>query len=513
MIENSFPNLAAWRQKLLQGGHAKTIQQVSEKINRIRLDSTTRYLLSQEPVYVYLLYQVIQSEGVEDEEGILNRILNNAESLRTDLYELVIEEVINEKKLAIDDDYKSQLLRRIVGKNPPLDTASDHILDELKEVLKVGALPQIVDEYLKNFPEVYFNPSKRKRVAKTMVDKLVEINFDPSRPDQGDQDDKLFYAYSQAMRSAGGSANDPIKGIFGGGHGSFDYNVNYYEDSEAQGIIRENILAAGALFYLNTMGEQLGVFHTVDAILLNSSGSMRSQKLYLPPGEPITGKLYDYFKLREYRTSLDEFRMFSKQVLNLGEASMMENMYVNTTFTNLSEALMQQVVEYIRKSEEKELSTDTISREPIFQIIRDIQYNLTHACSGLVLSIIPEINAQFESAMDILQDKVIVDQLGYGYRKSPWSVIERVMGQQDGNVPNVSAMRTIAVEGHKMFRYFAEFDGSDGYEISFDQFIRSVEAFIIAQSQLEGGGYGNRYPEQEEENLMPSVEENDEWNF
>ena len=510
-LDHSYPNLAAWRQQLLQEGHANVIQQVSEKINRIRLDSTTKYLLSREPVYVYLLHQIIIEEGVTDAEGVLNRVLSNAESLRTDLYELIIQEVIQEKKLDIEDSYKQQLLRRIVAKNPALDNASERILEELNDVLKVGSLPQIVDDYLKKYPEIYFNPQRKPGIQKAMVNKLLELNFNPALPDNGDQDDKLFYAYSYAMRNAGSGANDPIKGIFGNANAGFEYAVNYFEEAEEQGIVPENILAAGALFYLFTMGDQLGVFHVVDAIILNSTGPTQRRKLYLPPHEPITTKLYNYFKLRDDRTSTEERAMFYRQVLNLGEANTLENMYVNTAFSTLFEALMQRVVEYIQKSEAKEVYTDTISREPIFQIIKDIQYNLTHACSGLVMSIIPEINAQFNSAMEILQDKVIVDQLGYGYRKSPWSVIEQVSLESEGGVPNVSAIRTVAVEGHKMFRFIAEFNGSDGLEISFEQFIRSAEAFIIAQGQLEGGGFERGFPEQEED-TTPAVAE-DEWDF
>lgn len=93
-----------------------------------------------------------------------------------------------------------------------------------------------------------------------------------------------------------------------------------------------------------------------------------------------------------------------------------------------------------------------------------------------------------------------------------WNVIERVSQEEFGYKPNVSAMRTAAVTGHKIFATIASFDEGLMSETSFQEFIRNIETFIIAQSQL-----GEESPRSEsEEEVDDKVTENlgeDEWDF
>ena len=108
--------------------------------------------------------------------------------------------------------------------------------------------------------------------------------------------------------------------------------------------------------------------------------------------------------------------MFYKQVLNIGDAEMLDNMVSNEEFSQLWELLMEEVVRYIEKYESAD-SPDYISKTPVYQSLKDIQYNLTTRTSGMVKAMTREMYAHLQSAIEILREQTVVDQLGYGYQK------------------------------------------------------------------------------------------------
>ena len=225
----------------------------------------------------------------------------------------------------------------------------------------------------------------------------------------------MFYAYAQTVKKigpGGGSNEDPISNLYSNSYDSeWDYMVDTFETIEEQGVDKENIYAAAALFYIKTLGDDLGIFRIADAIIL----AWTQGRLDIPQGE-TSSRLYRYYKLREERTSLEERSMFYKQVLNIGDAEMLDNMVSNEEFSQLWELLMEEVVRYIEKYESAD-SPDYISKTPVYQSLKDIQYNLTTRTSGMVKAMTREMYAHLQSAIEILREQTVVDQLGYGYQK------------------------------------------------------------------------------------------------
>ncbi len=321
----------------------------------------------------------------------------------------------------------------------------------------------------------------------------------------------LIQAHMQALGNTT-ATNDPLtNALIAGGVDQFDYAVEYFENAEEQGVDPENILAAGTLYYIKTLADDLGILRVTDAVIMRWTSGM----LDIPQGGTASA-LYRYFKLGENRTKFEDRTMLYKMALNSGNGEVLDNVMVNRDFTALWDTLMTEVVSYIDKYERKDGYLENVSRSGIYQAIKDLQYNLTMFSSGIIRSpLLAEMYKQLEHAYAILDDPNVKDQLGRGYRRSMWNVVERISQEEFNYMPNVSAMRTSAVNGHKIFSFIASFDEAHIAEDAFHEFKSNVESFIIAQSQLsdqhelpQNGQPGTG----EAEEVMDNLGE-DEWDF
>lgn len=322
-------------------------------------------------------------------------------------------------------------------------------------------------------------------------------------------DEYLALAYTSALKEVTKS-DDPVTNVYQNGSAySFNYVVDYFETADEQGIDVENILAAGTLYYIKTLADDLGILRVADAVLMRWTQGM----LDIPQGSTAT-KLYSYYKLRDEYTTAEERSMFYKIVLNAGNGKVLDEMAVNHDFTSLWDTLMTEAVKYIDKYEQKDSNFSVVSKSAIFQAIKELQYNLTTFSSGMVKAILPEMYKQFEKAVAIIDDDNVKAQLGWGYRRSMWNVIERVSQEEFGYKPNVSSMRTAAVSGHKIFSTIASFDEGLMSDNAFQDFIQNIETFIIAQSQIGDEVHGSE--DVDEDMVDNEVTENfgeDEWDF
>jgi hypothetical protein len=89
--------------------------------------------------------------------------------------------------------------------------------------------------------------------------------------------------------------------------------------------------------------------------------------------------------------------------------------------------------------------------------------------------------------LDILSHPEVVSQLSSGRRRDLWSVIERLAKEEFGVSPNVSALRTSAIEAFKIVDFMSTFRDGQFDEDAFDAFIASAKSWILTQ-QLAGEG-------------------------
>jgi hypothetical protein len=492
------------KSKLISAGITGEIGKTSIRLRKSSMDNNLRLLLSNEPIYVYCLYRAYRDDKVKDTDGLFNRVMIYADEIQNKINELAATEYFNSSRLdggqvdreAFIETIKTARFAYIPGK------PAAYMKSVINKMMKYGNLPKYVDDFFnKNeLPAANGTPDIKKR----MVDYLLKLDLQitgPSLP--GGKFDEYFanaYAYAAKL---GASESDPVKNVYSDVQvDNFDFKVDYFETVEEQSIDRQNILGAGVLFYNKVLADDLGILRITDAVIM----AWTQGKLDIPQGETST-RLYRYYKLRKERTTTEERAMFYKIVFNSGSAEVLENSVVNTEFSQLWSVLMNETVKYIQKYETKDNADEFVSKIGVYNAIKNLQYNLSVFMSGMVKSLLPEMYAQLQSAIDILKRQEIVQQLGQGYHRNMWKVIERVSAEAFNHIPNVAALRTIAVKGHSIFNTIANFDEAQFTDEDFRIFIGDVEEFIVANGQIEGR------EENTEEDTEDATEEKDDWNF
>lgn len=529
------------QKELIRLGWAATVGQVSKRLSQSNLDHGTKFILSQEPLFALLAHFSVENDRLEvgDDDGLFNRVLFNLPKLKEPLNAEIINKAIEEERLKVSgqtgfvDFAKKRPLNFLENKLVPV------ILDYLEAFESGGGQIQlVVNEYFdpasSEVDPLRGTPEVRRRMTNFLVDigLVISSTIDLSKPEGlrtavNKYSEFLASAYLNAIRSR--DDEDPLRNAYSGRSVTFtDFSkVDYFTDLEAQGVERENILAAGMLYYVMTLGDQLGIFRIADATLM----AWTTGRLDIPQGETAT-RLYNYYRLRNDRTSLDERKMFYKQLFAVGDGEMVENLPTNNEFPQVWETLMVEVVKYVHKIERRENASDFVSKSGVIQAATMLQHNLTASSAGIVKSILPEMHAHLQEAVEILGSSEVVNQIGWGHQRNFWKVIERVSAESFNVIPNTSALRRVAVSGHKIFTFLADFDESTTSHEAFQDFVREVESFIVAQSNLgesdtagllpdasssNGNGYGNGkgngYGRDEFASNGNGHAKNDEWDF
>lgn len=365
-----------------------------------------------------------------------------------------------------------------IKENGGLESA---ILKFTNQVNEQGQLPALLKAYIKRgeIELSRFTPQVKSNMIDYLLERGIIIN-NLAKLQNGDYDEHFALAFNYASTIASGD-DDPIDAArrkdSGRGFGQWDFSVDTFDDVEEQGVVTENILAAGALDYIFVLGERLGVFKLTDAMVLNwSAGSIDVVE------GPTAARLYRYWKLRDDRASEEERGMVYRRVLNKGDTNVLSRMVVNERFPDLFHNLMSKVAEYIDKTERVDDGIgeySPVSRSRIYQATRELQYNLTEFCTGMAHIQAREFYAQLQECFAILKDPEIMAYFGGNRRKSLWTVIERLSKEEFGEAPNIAALRSLAVDGNKIFKWVADFNEATIRQEDFIEFIQSAESYIL----------------------------------
>ncbi|MGY1705703.1 hypothetical protein ACI79C_14130 [Geodermatophilus sp. SYSU D00697] len=350
------------------------------------------------------------------------------------------------------------------------------VLGLFEEVERTSTFPAVIRDFVRRsgIPAHRFTAP----VERQMVTWLVDRGADAATV----SDTQLTLAFEQAQSAAAGEA-DPIDAARNRGSvATWDFTVDEFLDIEAQGIVRENILAAGAVDYVYEIGDAMGVFPLADALVLNWSAGV----IDVVEGEGAQ-LLYRYFKLRDERSAPEERAMLYRRVLGKGGGKVLSRMVVNDAFPQLWHNFMAEVADYIHKTERLEdgrSESSSVSRSGIHQATRDLQYNLTEFCTGMAHMQVRELYAQLQEALRLLGHPDVVAHFGGNRRKSLWTVIEKLSRAEYGRAPDIGALRTSAVQGNRVFRWVADFnEGTTSYD-DFAAMVDAAEAYIHAQAAL-----------------------------
>ena len=468
------------------------IAQVSQKLDTTGLEDIPRLLLSNSKIYAFILLQAFSSVKSDDITGLANAVQMRI-SDRTKRYFLarVLTEVTNDLKVLISKEDPDKNWPRLVeltlerGINIRAGQVRSSVMDLLNILYREGNLPYYLTRYIKEhsaIPESFFKSTIKQSMISYLIKLGVEFKSATSF-EKGDYDKYFVLAYNEAIKRSE-VADDPIDTArMKGGEVTWNFVVDSFDAVDRQGVISDNIKAAGALDYLYYIGEGMRVFDVANALVLRWASGM----LDIPEGK-TAGMLYRYHKLRNERNSAAERAMLYKRVLNKGHGKLLSNMVVNDAFPMLWHQLMAEVAEYIRKSER---GKDTwVSRSPLYQATKNLQYNLTEHMTGMSHIQVTEDYAHLQEALDILRAEEIINHFG-GRRNSLWSVIERVAKEDLGSMVPTAPLRTIAAEGNKVFQWVANFESEGGVrDVDFNTLLSAAESWIIAQASMETANNG-----------------------
>lgn len=330
----------------------------------------------------------------------------------------------------------------------------------------------------------------------------------------------LLQAFGHVLNNLNNTSVDPVKNVYGNGVISFDHENafsfldRYYNTLGTVNVV--NIQNAASLYTIMILADEIGIIRVADAVLKYATIG----KIDIESSTTST-RLYNYMQLRDDRPSFEERSMWYKQVFDIGGGSTLPQTVNNSNFLPLWESLMTEVIKYIDKYEGAD-DPDRISKSGINQVIVSLQHNLSSAASGLVKSFIPSMYAHLEDAIHIISAEELKNQLGHGVSRDLWNVVENVSEEEFGYIPNTSALVTIADTARNILLDIAKYNQATFNEEEFQNFVTNVEAFIIAQNQLNGSvsndsdGYDDNYYEDDspyanDVKELETAEEN--WDF
>ncbi|MGB6297525.1 MAG: hypothetical protein WBF90_15265 [Rivularia sp. (in: cyanobacteria)] len=475
------------KEYLVREGLLGRIAELSRRLNSTGgIKDAIRLLLSNSTIYASLIKKALTEDNVQNDDsaGLYSSVIRSIEQLpRRYFLAQVVNKVISAKRVRLKESSKQwqrlddlTLERGIPIRKGQVEPA---VMDILSTLYKEGDLPYYINEYINRgiIAKSAFTPS----VKQAMINYLVKLGVEVKSAEnfqEGLYDDYFVLAYNEARKQSTDS-DDPLDTARNrGSEISWDFTVDTFESIEEQGVLPSNIKAAGALDYIYQIGDRMQVYNVANALVLRWASGI------LDVTEGKTGtELYRFHKRRSERSTAEERGMLYKRVLNKGNGRLLSNMIPNEAFAGYWHALMSEVAEYIRKSESGNTSQIHLSRAPLYQATKNLQYNLTEFMTGMAHRQVHEDYAHLQDALNIIKSEEIVNHFG-GRRKSMWNVIEQVAKEDLSMNLQVAALRTLAVEGNKVFQWIANFSEGTVREDEFRAFLTAGEAWILAQAAI-----------------------------
>ena len=164
--------------KLMRDGKSAVVSEVSKSINASSIDHSSKFLLSNEPLYVYALSYAIYREKVEDAEGINDRIISTTENkIKPHFNRLLAKKVIRDKHLDVTEDQKKKILAAAASASISYlyGEPTKAINKIIAKYVDYGHLNVLVDKF---FESGLIDPEKgTPQVRQLMVRYLVDIGL------------------------------------------------------------------------------------------------------------------------------------------------------------------------------------------------------------------------------------------------------------------------------------------------------------------------------------------------
>ncbi len=315
-----------------------------------------------------------------------------------------------------------------------------------------------------------------------------------------------------------------------------DFEVEFFEDdkSTVQANV-SNVKCAAKLYYSMVVGEELEVFNLVNyfthKFLIKNRIDIQDPKLreniqmYV-----FSNKFTDTTSGRVLeRTRPGERQMFYRQVFNIGNGPITDEMIVNEDFNGLWKTLILEADNYIEKAQLSPNPDNYVSRQNVMQAVEELQYNLSANCTGMSTVISPMIYAELNFIVHkIFEHPEVIRQI-VPANGTWWRVVETLYANMKQRRLNATVVYNRAKLSHSILSKIATYNPATfEHDSEFSAFISDINALISTQSILQENAkkYGNQNTgngRTDEDNYQPTDSYttkntpaktgNDEWDF
>ena len=284
--------------------------------------------------------------------------------------------------------------------------------------------------------------------------------------------------------------------ILTGGTGGDAFAVTFFEDdSQLLEISTAAVQCASQLYYVMTLGDELGTFDAVrqfthrylfrDGFAVEDPQLRRDLENYVfseqfPGVDELTG---GQRMMRCTRPA--ERRSFYRQVFNQGKEPVPGDGMANTDFSRLWKILMLESARYLEKAQISPHPDNFVPRQNVMQAVEDLQYNLSTSCVGMATVMTPLMYAELDFVVTRILNHPEVRKHVAPSGGSWLKVVERLLAGQ-GRRARVSVENNKARIGYTLIRMIAEYTpGRFEQDDRFSTFISNVDGFITTQSILQ----------------------------
>lgn len=166
------------KSRLMRDGHSAIISEVSKAIDRSSIDHSSKFLLSNEPLYVYALCYVIYYEKVKDAEGINDRVMFVIESEAKPFFNMLLAKtIIEQKHLNLSSEQKRTIYKAAAETNISYlkGMPVPAIMKIISKYVDNGNIHRLVDKF---FESGEIDPAKgTPQIRQLMVNYLNEIGL------------------------------------------------------------------------------------------------------------------------------------------------------------------------------------------------------------------------------------------------------------------------------------------------------------------------------------------------
>jgi len=446
------------------------------------LDPSIRLVLGYSGIRDLLFARGTLVHGITSPDSLLRFVLSHAEGAQ-DIVDYTI--VSAARKIAVEESIfapalmndNGSITEALTERGPKLTEGAFRMvsLDVIRSQLGSAKFDSLIASHVPAIPD-YLKP----RVLMLLKTSPVTVT-----PQNGPF---LLQMYlEQAASTTPGEAEAPAGDPFA---------VQFYgDDSSAESVNTAAVRCAAQLFYVMTLGDELGVF---DAVRYFTETYLFHDGLAIQ--DPVLRKdLEDYvfsnrFPVKDPSTGLPDKvdatrepmrKAYYRQVFNSGEAPTAGDAPVNEEFGRLWKILILESARYLERAQISPNPDSFVSRQNVMQAVEDLQYNLSSSCVGLATVMTPTINAEL--------DFVINRILGHAEIRShvvpgggSWLKVVEKLAAARGTRARVSVLNNKARLGYTLIKQIADYTAwTFEQDEPFSQFISNVDAFITTQSILQ----------------------------